>query len=258
MFRLPARRRPSATMVVALVALVAASAGVGNAATSLITGKQIKNGSVTGADIKDGSIAGKDIKNKSVPIAKLSGQLPTGPAGPAGPAGAAGPTGPAGPVQKAISLDVVSAADTATFVHAFGALGGLSFADGVSNGGSFHFVLPANYTAGTPLTGTFTWHTPGVSCAVLWRANYTSVSRAGQVDPDGGSATSGMTDPGPLANGPTANVVQAGTFTLTSPSNAFTLQPGDSYTFGIFRSGAAGGDTCTAAALIDSMVITYS
>jgi hypothetical protein len=258
MFRLPARRRPSATMVVALVALVAASAGVGNAATSLITGKQIKNGTVTGADIKDGSIAGKDIKNGSVPIAKLSGKLPTGPAGPAGPAGATGPTGPAGPVQKAISLDVVAAANTATFATGVGANAGLSFADAASNDANFHFVLPANYTAGTPLTGTFTWHTASISCAVLWRANYTSVSRAGQVDPDGGTATSGMNDPGPLANGPTANVVQTGTFTLTSPSNAFTLQPGDSYTFGLFRSGGAAGDTCTAAALIDSMVITYS
>jgi hypothetical protein len=35
------------------------------------------------------------------------------------------------------------------------------------------------------------------------------------------------------------------------------LSPGDSYTFGLFRDGMAGADTCTGAALIDSMVIRY-
>jgi hypothetical protein len=67
-----------------------------------------------------------------------------------------------------------------------------------------------------------------------------------------------MTDTGTLVTGGTANVVQSGTFTLTSPLASFVLQPGDSYTFGLFRSGGAGSDTCTQAALIDSMVISYS
>jgi hypothetical protein len=245
------RRHPSATMIVALLALVAASAGVGNAATSLITGKQIKNGSVTG----------KDIKNKSVPLSKLSGKLPagaTGPAGAAGPAGPAGGTGPAGPVDKTIPLDITGAAGTATFPGGFAQFGGLSFADAANNNANFHLVLPANYTAGTPLTGTFTWHTGVVACGVVWQANYTSVSRAGQAHAAGPSATSGMSDPGALVTGATANVVQSGTFTLTSPQASFVLQPGDSYTFGLFRSGSAGADTCAAPALIDSMVVSYS
>jgi hypothetical protein len=94
-------------MIVALLALVAASAGVGNAATSLITGKQVKDAS---------------------------------------------------------------------------------------------------------LTGRFTWHTAAVTCGVVWRSNYTSVSRAGQPHPEDGSVISGMTDPGTLVTGATANVVQSGTF----------------------------------------------
>jgi hypothetical protein len=248
------RRHPSATMIVALLALVAASAGVGNAATSLITGKQIKDGSVTG----------KDIKNKSVPLSKLSGKLPAGKTGPAGAAGATGPagpagaTGPAGPVDKTIPLDITGAGGSATFPGGFGQNGGLSFADAANNSANFHLVLPANYTAGTPLTGTFTWHTGGVACGVVWQANYTSVSRVGQAHPVGLSATSGMTDPGALVTGATANIVQSGTFTLTSPQASFVLQPGDSYTFGLFRSGGASADTCAAPALIDSMVVSYS
>jgi hypothetical protein len=241
-------------MIVALLALVAASAGVGNAATSLITGKQVK----------DASLTGKDIKNKSVPLSKLSGKLPAGATGPAGvtgatgPAGPAGPTGPAGPVDKTIPLDITGAAGSATFTAGTGAFGGLSFADATNNNSSFHLVLPANYTAGTPLTGTFTWHTAAVACGVFWRADYTSVSRAGQAHAPGVGATAGMTDPGTLVTGATGNVVQSGTFTLTSPAASFELHPGDSYTFGLFRSGGAGSDTCAAPALIDSMVVSYS
>jgi hypothetical protein len=241
-------------MIVALLALVAASAGVGNAATSLITGKQVK----------DASLTGKDIKNKSVPLSKLSGKLPAGATGPAGPAGDAGPsgptgaTGPAGPVDKTLPLDITGAAGSATFSAGTAQFGGLSFADSTNNNASFHLVLPANYTAGTALTGTFTWHTSAVACGVFWRADYTSVSRAGQAHAAGVSATSGMTDPGTLVTGATPNVVQSGTFTLTSPQASFVLQPGDSYTFGLFRSGGSGSDTCAAASLIDSMVVTYS
>jgi hypothetical protein len=84
----PARhsRRPSAALVVALLALFLGMAGVAPAAKKLVTGK----------DIKDGSITGADVKNKSLPLSKLAGRLPTG--GPRGAAGPAGPTGPKGDI----------------------------------------------------------------------------------------------------------------------------------------------------------------
>src|SRR4051812_3384479 len=57
------------------------------AATKLITGKQVKNGSLTSADVKDHSLLRRDFKNR---------QLPAGPIGPVGPAGQIGPQGPPG------------------------------------------------------------------------------------------------------------------------------------------------------------------
>ena len=171
----------------------------------------------------------------------------------------AGPAGPAGPANnKFISLDIFATPpDTATFTSGFGFNAGLSFTHGASQAGSFHFVLPPDYTAGTTIVATFTWHTAAVSCGVDWRANYVSVSRAGAVHIAGGSATTGMSDPGLGLNGATLNLVQTATFNLTSPVVANPLSPGDSYTFGLFRDGTAGADTCTGAALIDSMVIRY-
>lgn len=61
--------------------------GVAGAA-HVITGADIKNGSVTGKDIKDRSLLGSDF---------ATGQLPSGPAGPAGSAGPAGAPGAPGP-----------------------------------------------------------------------------------------------------------------------------------------------------------------
>jgi hypothetical protein len=71
--------------VVALLFVVAGSA----TAASLITGKQVKNGSLTGLDVKDRSLTARDFKGS------LRG--PVGPAGTPGAAGATGATGPAGP-----------------------------------------------------------------------------------------------------------------------------------------------------------------
>jgi hypothetical protein len=83
------RRKPAVpALVVSIVALVFALAGGATAAT-LITGKQVKNGSLTGVDVKDRSLTAKDFKGS------LRG--PTGPSGLPGPAGAPGQTGPAGP-----------------------------------------------------------------------------------------------------------------------------------------------------------------
>lgn len=89
------RLRPSASMMVAFVALMVAAGGSATAAT-LITGAQIRNNSITGADVKSSSLSGSDIKNKSLSPADFKGSV-QGPAGPAGPAGSPGPAGPPGP-----------------------------------------------------------------------------------------------------------------------------------------------------------------
>jgi hypothetical protein len=81
---------PRALAVIAAVVTVVAvlSAGSGAVAGSLITGKQIKNGSVASADIKNKSITRADL----APRARAT----RGTTGPAGPRGAAGPQGPTG------------------------------------------------------------------------------------------------------------------------------------------------------------------
>jgi hypothetical protein len=82
--------------------------GAGTAtASKLITGNDVKDGSLTTADIRDGSLRSKDILNGHVKRADLSefvrGQLARrardgkdGATGPQGPAGKDGATGPAG------------------------------------------------------------------------------------------------------------------------------------------------------------------
>ena len=87
---------PSPSMVVALIALAVAGAGGATAAT-LITGAQIKNGSITGADVKDNSLTAKDIKGQlQGPQGATGAQGPAGTAGAKGDAGVPGPAGAAG------------------------------------------------------------------------------------------------------------------------------------------------------------------
>jgi hypothetical protein len=80
---------PSGSMVVAVIALIMAMSGSAVAA-SLITSKQIK----------DGTIQTKDISKKALASLKARSATgapgPQGPAGPAGPAGLAGQAGPKG------------------------------------------------------------------------------------------------------------------------------------------------------------------
>jgi hypothetical protein len=95
------RWRPSGAALVAIVAVVIAAAGTATAAT-LITGADVKNGSLTGADVKNGSLSGSDVRNRSLGISDISlsarnalhGQR--GAAGSNGTAGAKGATGASG------------------------------------------------------------------------------------------------------------------------------------------------------------------
>jgi hypothetical protein len=91
-----AHQRPSGAMVVAIVAIVIATAGSATAA-GLITSAKIKNNTVTGADIRDGTVASKDVRNRSLVADDFRpGQLPTGPRGLTGAAGRTGLAGPPG------------------------------------------------------------------------------------------------------------------------------------------------------------------
>lgn len=109
----PKFRRPSPAWLVTIVAIVAVGGGTATAA-SLISGRQIRRGTITAANIKKGTITGFQIRDRTVGLVDiqiaarraLRGQ--TGPRGPAGAAGgpkgdtgAAGPAGPAGPAGAA-------------------------------------------------------------------------------------------------------------------------------------------------------------
>lgn len=88
-------KRPTASMAVAFLALVAALGGSAAAlpGKNRVDSGDIKNNSVRSADIRNGTIASKDLSART----KRSLRGKTGPAGQPGPAGQRGPAGPAGP-----------------------------------------------------------------------------------------------------------------------------------------------------------------
>jgi hypothetical protein len=94
--RAVAGRRPSASLVISVVALFVALGGTGYAAVT-ITGKNVKDSSLTTKDIKDNSLTSSDVRDRSLRLRDFrSGELSAAQRGPAGPAGRAGPTGAAG------------------------------------------------------------------------------------------------------------------------------------------------------------------
>jgi hypothetical protein len=114
------RRAPRVILglVVAAALLMVGSAG-GAVAGSLITGKQIKDGTITSADVKDRSLATTDLSPAA--ITALAGRSgPAGATGPAGPAGATGQagvpgaTGPVGPAGASGMDDVTIRSKTET------------------------------------------------------------------------------------------------------------------------------------------------
>jgi hypothetical protein len=78
------RQRLSYANVVATLALFVALGGSATAAL-VITGKNVKNGSLTGSDLKNGSVGSVDVKDNTL-LAKdfKAGQIPAGPQGPPG------------------------------------------------------------------------------------------------------------------------------------------------------------------------------
>lgn len=87
----------SRTTLILLVAvlLLAVPATVAGAA-ALITGKDVKDGSLRSADVKDRSLTGKDVKDGSLTRRDYTGPVEEGPTGPTGPQGPPGPQGAEG------------------------------------------------------------------------------------------------------------------------------------------------------------------
>ena len=81
-------RRPSASLVVAVLAIVIATAGTASATTALITSHQIKNGTIRLVDIS--KKARQALQGRTGKTGKAGA---TGPQGPQGPQGVPGPQG---------------------------------------------------------------------------------------------------------------------------------------------------------------------
>lgn len=89
---------PSPSMVVAIIAVVLALTGSAFAAQALITGADIKDGSVTRADLSRRTIRSlKGKRGKHGPAGRDGFVGPRGPQGSTGPQGERGPAGPVGP-----------------------------------------------------------------------------------------------------------------------------------------------------------------
>jgi hypothetical protein len=86
------KRRPSPALVVAIVALFVAFSGTATAAL-VMTGKQIKDGTITSKDLRNRTLGTNKLSKKAV--SSLKGQR--GPAGAQGPRGEAGVQGVQGP-----------------------------------------------------------------------------------------------------------------------------------------------------------------
>jgi hypothetical protein len=87
------RKRLTYANVVSTVCLFVVLGGTATAASKLLTGKQIKNGSITGVDVKSNSLLSSDVRDGSLLATDFrAGQLPAGPPGPTGSQGPAGPS----------------------------------------------------------------------------------------------------------------------------------------------------------------------
>src|SRR5262249_48898226 len=101
-------QRPSASLVISIVALVIAAAGTATAATQLLitSSKQVRAGSLNGTDIQKGAIKGTNIADNTVAASKLVDTVRTQLAGGASALEASRKLGPV--AQKAGTASVVA------------------------------------------------------------------------------------------------------------------------------------------------------
>jgi len=94
-----------AVLLIGALGLVLAFAGSA-AGASLITGKQIKDGTLTSSDLRDGGVRGVDVRDGSLTRADF-GKLPTGSAGDPGGQGLPGPDGVVGVRHQLHSVNLL-------------------------------------------------------------------------------------------------------------------------------------------------------
>ncbi len=129
MSRFRSRSVTAATLALGL----AAGAGATATAASLITGADVRNGSLTGADVRTGSLTGSDLRNRSVrgadiargtiPADRLTKAARSGLRGPTGPAGAPGAAGPSGPAGAPAFTKIVTRSAVASYDSGDGVIG---------------------------------------------------------------------------------------------------------------------------------------
>lgn len=145
--------RPSPALVIAVIALVAATAGNAIAdGVNAVAAKLGKN-SVTSREVKNGSLTLSDFKASE--RTKLKGadgatgaKGATGATGPAGPAGPAGPQGPAGTPNGYTKTEA-----DAAFLGKSAKAADSEQLDGIDSGGFLHGTGGANYNHATVNSG---------------------------------------------------------------------------------------------------------
>jgi hypothetical protein len=183
---------PFRAAVVAVLAL-AVMGGATATAAKLLTGKDVRNGSLTGADVKDGSIKSRDLApslrpRTSTPAPGPAGangergaQGATGPQGETGPQGATGPQGERGPRgEPGPMLDVLPAGKT---VRGYYSLGGTAAAGHV-----FHTTIsfPAPSPSVSYQVEFNSGSNPSANCPGAWndpqaQPGYLCVYRGGEL-----------------------------------------------------------------------------
>ncbi len=136
--------------VLATLALFFALGGTAYAgAQALVTGSQVKDGSLTGADLADRTIDVNKLTGAAVSLLKgargAAGTAgPAGPSGQAGPAGAPGPTGATGATGPAGATGAAGPAGTAIALASCAK----TEAQSVADDSSFHTIWSIDFTAG--------------------------------------------------------------------------------------------------------------
>jgi hypothetical protein len=167
------RYLPSPPMVVALTALLFATAGTavanhgGPHQANVVNSLDVQNGSLTGADIKNKSLTSADFRGKPVkgapgPRGPAGPAGPAGPGGPGGPGGPAGPQGPAGPVRVDRNFQTRSqdgqtqASLTVSCDPGLSVVGGGVLAAGLYGQQNINSSYPSSSTAWTAYVDNFT------------------------------------------------------------------------------------------------------
>jgi hypothetical protein len=147
----------------------------------------------------------------------------------------------------------------ATLSGGFGRFAGIHLPDGGTPDFAFGFTIPPDYVPGTALIVRIVWHSPSTNCGISLLPNFISVARPGRTHIIGGFATSGLEPVGgaTLVSPATANQSNAKDYLITRPDGVTDLRPGDSVSFGLFRSSGAGADTCTGELVVQAVSILY-